>query len=85
MKSQHMIKRMKVLTDDVEGDVEDLGGRAVVVDPALVECAVRLADVVEDEAGGPLVAAEEGAPRQRRVVRPVPRLRVRLAADVVPG
>ena len=79
------MKSKKVLTDDVEGDVEDLGGCAVVVDPALVECAVRLADVVEDEAGGPLVAAEEGAPRQRRVVRPVPRLRVRLATDVVPG
>ena len=74
-----------VLTDDVEGDVEYLGGGAVVVDPALVESAVRLADVVEDEAGRPLVAAEEGAPRQRRVVRPVPRLRVRLATDVVSG
>ena len=72
------------LTDDVESHVEDLCGRPVVVHPALVDGAVRVADVVEDEAGRPLVAAEEGAPGQGLVVRPVPRVGVGLSANVVP-
>ena len=71
------------LTDDIEEHGLDGGGRAVEVDPAAVDAAVDRGHVVQDEAGGVLVAAEEGAASQDVLVAPVSCVQVRLPSRVI--